>query len=65
MAIVKKSRSNVSEICSHLDFRGLIAKIPDPANKKSKLFIWTDLENLLEVSKIARGIIKKGSPKKN
>jgi|GEM_PF-6891562 len=65
MAVVKKSKPQVSKICSHLDLRGLIAKIPDPANKKGRLFIWTDLENVLEVSDIARRIIKKGSTKKN
>ena len=65
MAVVKKSKPWVSKICSHLDLRGLVAKIPDPANKKGKLFIWTDLENLLEVSDIAQRIIKKGSAKKN
>jgi hypothetical protein len=65
MAVVKKSKAHVSTICSHLDLRGLIAKIPDPANKKSKLFIWTDLEDVLEVSDIARRIIKKGIAKKN
>lgn len=65
MAVVKKSKPQVSKICSHLDLRGLIAKIPDPAHKKGRLFIWTDLENILGVSAIARGLIKKASPKKN
>jgi hypothetical protein len=65
MAVVKKSRPQVSKICSHLDLRGLIAKIPDPANPKSRLFAWTDLENILEVSEIARKIIKKGNTKSN
>jgi hypothetical protein len=65
MAIVKKSKPQVSKICSHLDLRGLVAKIPDPANKKGRLFAWTDLENVLEVSAIARRIVKKGDTKKN
>lgn len=65
MAIVKKSKPQVSKVCSHLDLRGLVAKIPDPANPKGRLFVWTDLENVLEVSEIARRIIKKGSAKKN
>src|SRR5882757_2552801 len=59
MAVVKKSKPQVSKVCSHLDLRGLIAKIPDPANKKGRLFVWTDLENVLEVSAIARRILKK------
>jgi hypothetical protein len=65
MAVVKKSKPQISKICSHLDLRGLIAKIPDPENAKGKLFVWTDLENVLEVSEIARRIIKKRNPKKN
>jgi predicted transcriptional regulator len=65
MAVINKSKPQVSKICSHLEIRGLIAKIPDPANKKGRLFVWTDLENVLEVSAIARGLIKKGSKKKN
>jgi predicted transcriptional regulator len=65
MAEVKKSKPQVSKLCSHLDLRGLIAKIPDPANKKGRLFVWTDLENVLEVSSIARRIIKKGNSKQN
>lgn len=64
VAIVKKSRAQVSKICSHLDNQGLIAKIPDPSNKKGRLFIWTDLENILGVSAIARKLVKKTSPKK-
>ena len=64
MAVVNKSKPQVSKICSHLDLRGLISKIPDPANKKGRLFIWTDLENVLEVSAIARRLIK-AKTKKN
>ena len=64
MAIIKKSKPRVSKICSHLDLRGLIAKIPDPSNKKGRLFIWTDLENVLGVSAIARRLVK-GKTKKN
>jgi len=65
MAVVKKSKPQVSKVCSHLHLFGLIAKIPDPANKKGRLFIWTDLENVLGVSVIARRLIKKANPKKN
>jgi hypothetical protein len=65
MKEVNKSRSVVSTICTHLDRRGVVAKIPDPSNKKSKLFIQTDMEDVLEVSEIARKIIRKGSAKKN
>lgn len=64
MAVVKKSKPRVSKICSHLDLLGLIAKIPDPSNKKSRLFIWTDLENVLGVSAIARRLTKKAAAKK-
>ena len=64
MDVVKKSKAQVSKICSHLDLRGLIAKIPDPANKKGRLFIWTDLETILGVSEIARKLVKKGTAKK-
>jgi hypothetical protein len=64
VAIVKKSRAQVSKICSHLDNQGLIAKIPDPSNRKGRLFIWTDLENILGVSAIARKLVKKTSSKK-
>src|SRR5437764_3751402 len=53
MAVAKKSKPWVSKICTHLELRGLIKKNPDPAVKGGKLFIWTDLENILEVSKIA------------
>lgn len=65
MAVVGRSKPWVSKVCSHLDLRGLVAKIPDPSIRQGKLFVWTDLENLLEVSKIARGIIKKRSAKKD
>jgi len=65
MVVTNKSKPWVSKICSHLDLRGLIAKIPDPNKKKGLLFVWTDLENILEVSNIARRIIKKTSTKKN
>ena len=58
MAVVKKSKPRVSKICSHLDLFGFIAKIPDPSNKKGRLFVWTDLENVLKVSAIARRLIK-------
>jgi hypothetical protein len=64
MAVVKKSKPQVSKICSHLELRGLVAKIPDPANKKGRLFFWTDLENVLEVSAIARKLVK-AKAKKN
>lgn len=64
MAVVKKSKPQVSKVCSHLDRHGLIAKLSDPTNKKGRLFIWTDLEDVLGVSAIARGIIKNGSGKK-
>jgi hypothetical protein len=65
MAIIKKSKPQVSKICTHLYRRGLVAKIPDPASPKGRLFIWTDMENVLEVSEIARRIVKKGNAKKN
>ena len=63
MAVVKKSKPQVSKICSHLEVLGLIAKISDPVNKKGKRFIWTDLENVLKVSSIARRITKKSAKK--
>ena len=65
MALVKKSKGEVSKICSHLELQGLISKIPDPANKKGLLFIWTDLETVLGVSGIARNLIKKRAAKKS
>lgn len=64
MGVVKKSKPQVSKICSHLDLHGLIAKVPDPSNKKGRLFIWTDLENVLKVSEIARRLTKKTATKK-
>jgi hypothetical protein len=64
MVVVKKSKPQVSKICSHLHILGLIAKIPDPVNKKGRLFIWTDLENVLKVSSIARKLTKKVTAKK-
>ncbi len=63
MVVVKKSKPQVSKICSHLHIFGLIAKIPDPSNKKGKLFVWTDHESVLGVSTIARGLIKKAAAK--
>jgi hypothetical protein len=59
MVVVKKSKGQVSKICTHLDNQGLIAKVPDPFNKKGRLFVWTDLENILKVSTIARKLAKK------
>jgi hypothetical protein len=64
MAVVKKSKGQVSKICSHLDNQGLVAKVPDPSNKKGRLFVWTDLEKTLGVSSIARRLVKKPAPKK-
>lgn len=64
MAIVKKSKGEVSKICSHLDVQGFISKIPNPTNKKGRLFVWTDLENVLGVSGIARDLIKERTAKK-
>lgn len=65
MAVTKKSKPWVSKVCSYLVDRGLIAKVPDPQNSKSALFVWTDLEKILNVSGIAQRIQKKSNAKNN
>lgn len=65
MAMTKKSKPWVSKVCSHLVLRGLIAKVSDPKNSKSALFVWTDLENVLGVSGVAQRLLQKTGAKTN
>jgi len=58
MALTQQSRPTVSRICSHLANHGIIRKIRDPDKPHSFKYCWTDLENMLGVSKIARQIAK-------
>lgn len=58
MRATKQSKPNVSRICTHLANHGIIEQGRDPANVRSFKYRWTDLENMLGVSKIARRIVK-------
>jgi hypothetical protein len=58
MKLTRQSKPNVSKICSHLAIQGMIAKVPDPDRARSFKYCWTDLENILGVSRIARRIAK-------
>ncbi len=52
------SRATVSTICTYLEERNFIAMNRNPSNKKQMLFSWTDAELTLDLSKIAKQIIK-------
>jgi predicted transcriptional regulator len=56
MKATRQSKANVSKICSHLANHGIIAKVPDPDNARSFKYCWTDLEDMLGVSKIAKQV---------
>ncbi len=49
-----KTQSTISKIVSRLYDAGLIFKIADPRGSKQGAYMWSDLEQLLGVSRIAR-----------
>jgi predicted transcriptional regulator len=58
MKATHQSKPNVSKICTHLANHGMIDKVPDPDHPRSFKYCWTDLEDTLGVSKIAKQIVK-------
>jgi biotin operon repressor len=57
-AALDRSRATISRVLAHLDDSGLIAVHSDPANPRSLLFSWHDIERVVGVSKIARAIAR-------
>jgi predicted transcriptional regulator len=56
MKRTRQSKATVSRICTHLANQGIIGRVPDPQNRRSFKYCWTDLEKIAGVSKIARRI---------
>jgi predicted transcriptional regulator len=50
---VKRSVPTISKILRQLADEGMVAKMPSPNNPKRMVYLWTDLEEMLKVSKIA------------
>ncbi|MGQ0553236.1 MAG: MarR family transcriptional regulator [Planctomycetota bacterium] len=54
-SIVGLDRSNISRIATHLFDAGIINKVPGP--KGSRAYSWSDLEQTVGVSKLAKKIV--------
>jgi predicted transcriptional regulator len=50
---LKRSVPTISKILKQLAEEGMVAKMPSPQSPKKMVYRWTDLEEMLKVSKIA------------
>jgi len=55
----RQSQATVSKILRHLMERGMLATVPSPEPGAKVLYIWSELEQLVGVSRIARSIVRK------
>ncbi len=56
--LTKLSQGTVSKICAYLEERNFIAKHRHPTQKQKLLFAWTSAEAALQLSRIAKDLIK-------
>lgn len=60
---LKVSIATASRITGHLYQAGLITKVPDPNDSKQSLYVWSDLEQLVGVARLARKHLQSNSKK--
>jgi DNA-binding MarR family transcriptional regulator len=58
MRITKLSQATVSKMCAYLEERNFIGRHRHPKKKQKFLFAWTAAEAALQLSRIAKELIK-------